>query len=340
MGFTTEDIFGSVFGSQAPGTAPRPGFPELLLGAVGSASQDARSPIARGLGAFSGVLGQQLGTERNDPQAAFLRQIQQIPFEPPKPTTIQTPVPSLAPSLSGTPIGAGNVARPGPPLPPSNVRQMIAQIPVNQRQNQLGAFGPKGIPISQALPPSRLVSGQPGTKFGVQTPGGFQQTGEIKGQRLQTPTVTYKPSQNDDGSTTIKALKKDHLGRISVEDTGEKPADPNETLSLKKARRGRLLSLEFQLNVKDLELLEDEAQDPKALSLMSEADRKKSILDFRREKQRIKNNIRKEIERIRRQVKALTGTDISLIQGASGGGAGSNQPVTLRDLIESERRRG
>lgn len=67
MGFTTDNLFGSVLGPQAPGTAARPGLTELLLRTVGPLSRDAANPIARGLGAFGGVLGRQIGAERIDP---------------------------------------------------------------------------------------------------------------------------------------------------------------------------------------------------------------------------------------------------------------------------------
>jgi len=269
MGFTTEDIFGSVFGPQAPGTAPRPGFPELLLGAVGSASQDARSPIARGLGAFSGVLGQQLGTERNDPQAAFLRQLQAIPFEPVQPTQERSA--SLSASISPGQPGVSGPTRIGPsvtvpPPPAGTFREEVSRVPPGQERRDLFSLaGPKGLGISSVFRPPTPVTRRPGDIPGVVGPAGkFQQTGpQIPPSKLRTPSADL--FVNKEGRYMIKAI--DQHGAVEIKPTGQFAPSKGrtETQSQRERRNVSNLKNQFDTVAAQLAALRKDVNPPRAL---------------------------------------------------------------------------
>ncbi len=152
-----------LFGPQKPGLPPRPGLLELALRGAGPLSQDAASPLLRGLGQFGGILGQEIQARRVDPKAAFSRQLQAIPFKPVQPTTTRKPVPSVAPTLEGTPLGRGTVPITTPPPSPRTLLEKIQRIPPGQGREQISgaiqALGAGGV----FQPPGRAVFAAPGT---------------------------------------------------------------------------------------------------------------------------------------------------------------------------------
>jgi len=317
MGFTVDKLFGE----PPAGAPPRAGFPELLLSAVGSASTDARSPIARGLGAFSGVLGQQLGTERTDPQANFIRQLQAIPFEPVEPTRQLGPA-SLSATINQAGAKTSEPPKLGrdilvPPPPATNFADLVSRVrPGQERIDRFSLAGPSGIGVSAVHRPPRPVILRPGDIPGVQGPGGkVQQTGpQIPPSKLRTPTTQL--IVNKEGRYVIQAI--DENGAVSFRPTGEfaQPKGTPERQSSINRKRVMNLTAQFDTVQSQLTELRKNTQPPRALmqSVPAGPKRDKLLQDWRADRQKGIAKLVNEIRNISFQINKITKANPAVLE--------------------------